>query len=154
MGVQIGISASHISLYARNDANLAPLASATGADSIGNSISPAKVIAFVSPGEIISESRLERTIFIAESISPIAAGAFVTVSIPPFAQSVRMQRAPAGTPLTLTFQNNVSNPYRIVDLGPNDEGEIPIDPNCQTLVVTNAAAIPIPRLQAVFDVKP
>jgi hypothetical protein len=154
MGVQVGVSASHISFYARNDSNLAPLASAGANTSIGNNILPAKIIVFVSPGEIDSDARLERTIYIAEGIAPLAAGAYVTMSVPPFAKKLRIQRAPAGTPVGLTFSNNVGNPYRNVDLGPNDEGDIPLDPNCQTIVVINTAAVAIPRLQAVFDVKP
>jgi hypothetical protein len=154
MGVQIAVSASHISLYGRNDSNIAPLADPTATDYVGNFIRPAKVIAFVSPGDIGSQGRLERTIYVAESISSLAGGAFVVISVPPFAQSLRIQRAPAGTPIGLSFSNNVGNPYRNVDLGPNDEGPIPLDPNCQTITLVNAGAIAIPRLQAVFDVRP
>ena len=152
-GVQVAIGASHISLYVRNDAALSPLIS-PGVSQIGNSLTPAKIIAFISPGQMNDGTRLERTIFIAESISSFAVAATVTLTVPPFARSIRVQRAPAGTPLAVVFQNNVGNPYRNVDLGPNDEGPIPIDPVCENIVITNTGAVALPRLQAVFDVKP
>lgn len=152
-GVQVAVGASHISLYVRNDANLSPLVS-PGVSQIGNSLTPAKVIAFISPGQMNDGTRLERTIFIAEAISSLAVAASVTLTVPPFARSIRVQRAPSGTPVGLVFQNNVGNPYRNVDLGPNDEGPILIDPVCQNIVVVNAGAVALPRCSAVFDVKP
>lgn len=152
-GVQLSVGASHVSLYLRNDANLSPLIT-PGVGIIGNSLTPAKVIAFVSPGAMNDGTRVERTIFIAEGISPFPVAGVVTLTVPPFARTIRIQRAPTGTPIGLVFQNNVGNPYRNVDLGANDEGPISIDPVCQNIVVTNTGAVALPRCQAVFDVKP
>ena len=155
-GVLVHISGtSHVSLYVRNDSRMSPLNN-PGADTIGF-IAPAKVIAFVGPSDGGNGTRLERTIFAVGGTvgSVLAPGASVQISVPPFAKSVRFQRNPGTAPIEVDFL-----PYagaimtRIVDLGVNDEGPIPLSATANTLVVYNRSAADILQMQAVFDVTP
>lgn len=158
-GVQIAINASHVSLYVRNDAWLGPLTNPLGGTNIG-SVSPAKVIAFCGPGNSTNTPPLQRTIFCAGSDAGVvgdnlAAGATVVVApVPPFAKSVRFARIPSGTPLTVTAANNVNVAFRQVSIPVNSEGPMMLDGFTQAIRITNAAAVPITYLQAIFDVTP
>jgi hypothetical protein len=63
-GVQVHISASHVSLYVRNDGAVSPL-TAPGGDWIGDQTGIAKVQAFIAPGDTTRQNTLERTIWLA-----------------------------------------------------------------------------------------
>lgn len=158
-GVQVFVSSSHISLSVRHDGNLSPLTN-PGGDFIGT-ILPVKVLAFITPGTGTGHSAVERTIICAggntlpvPGATPLAAGGFVVVSIPPFSRSMRVQRNPVGTPLQLLFANNNGTVYREFAVPVNAEGPIPVDGWCQEVRIFNTAAVPINFMQAVFDVTP
>jgi hypothetical protein len=63
-GLTIHISASHVSLYVRNDGNMSPLVN-PGGDQIGDPLGIAKVQAFLGPGDTTRPNTLERTIWCA-----------------------------------------------------------------------------------------
>lgn len=158
-GVQVFVSTSHISLYVRHDGNIGPLTNPTG-DHVG-SITPVKVICFVSPGEGSGRPALERTIMCAggtaagpPAATPLTPAAIVNVTVPPFAKTARFQRLPYGTPLRVTSVNNFGVTYREVNVPVNDEGPIPIDAWAQEIRVQNTGAVNIDFLQVVFDVTP
>jgi len=158
-GVQVGIQASHVSLYVRHDGNLGPLTNSIG-DYIG-SLVPAKVIAFVTPGTATGKPGLQRCIHVAGGMTigppattPLLPAETIPVSVPPFARSFRIQRQPIGTPVGLTFFDPLNRVYREVNLGPNDEGPVNIDLITDRVNITNQSAGNIGYLQIVFDVTP
>lgn len=159
-GVQIPISASHVSLYVRNDGWLGPLTNPTG--DYSGSPTQAKVIAFVGPDTGQSGGRIERTIFVAggnmggpPAATPLAVGGVMAIRpIPPLAKSVRFQRLPMNSTIQVTAQNNFGTTYREFPIAVNSEGPMLIDGMCQSIVITNTSAAAISYLQAVFDVTP
>lgn len=157
-GVQVYLGgASHVSVYVRHDGYMSPLIF-PGGDYIG-SPTPAKVIVHIQPATGSGHSPVERTIWCAGGANALAGdnllvGAFVTVSVPPFAKAVRVQRMAPGTPVSLRFRNNFNLTYRQVELGPNDFGPVPIDSATDTIVLVNTAAVDMTALQCVFDVTP
>lgn len=150
-GVQLYLSgASHVSLYVRNDARMSPLVT-PGVSVIGFTES-AKVIAFISPGGS-QNARIERSIYLSTNVSPLAAGATVRLTVPPFAKSVRFERR-ENQPLTLNFFNNSSVIVRDSTVPVNFEGPIPISTSTADILVTNSGALATTWLIAVFDVTP
>jgi hypothetical protein len=157
-GVQVYLGgASHVSIYVRHDGQISPLTN-PGVNNIGATV-PAKVIVHIQPGEASGKPPVERTIFAAGSAADAAADhliptAFVNISIPPFAKSVRIQRRPGNLPVDLWFSNNFGVNYRRTSLGTNNEGPVAIDCASEQLRVFNTGAVDISYLQAVFDVTP
>lgn len=166
-GVQLYLGgASHVSVYARNDGQIASLANviANGglvpplppSDRIGNPTA-AKILMHIQPAQGSGQVRTERTIWVAGGVGadPLSAMApllTILTSIPPHARKVRIQRTPIGNPVALIFQNNFLAIYRTINLGPNDEGPIDIDSASNSLSIQNTGAAAITQLQAVFDV--
>jgi hypothetical protein len=85
---------------------------------------------------------------------PLLPLGFVSVIVPPFSRSVRIQRNPDNTPVRLEFCDGGGHLYRVVSLPVNDEGPVPVDAACAYIIVYNMAPIPIATAQAVFDVTP
>jgi hypothetical protein len=166
-GVQVYIGGtSHVSVYVRNDGNMASLANTLGQaalpaapnDYIG-SPTPVKVIVHIEPAMGTGHPSVERTIWVAGGItgqitSAITPGNAIVATVPPFGQSVRVQRTPSGLPVHLRFINNFGVTYREIDLGPNDEGPVSFDASTVSIAFQNTGAANITQLQAAFDVTP
>lgn len=162
-GVQIRLGGtSHVSLYARNDGSMVPLNAAAPpylvGDTIGNN-APAKILAFVAPGSDSAaggNTRLERSIVAVGSNggTPLAPGATVHVTLPPFAKSVRFERLPAGSPILVTMFTNNAVATRDVNIPVNDEGPIDLSATTDFIIITNQSAANINWITAVFDVTP
>lgn len=157
-GVQIFLAGtSHVSLTVRNDGSLSPLTT-PGVNQIGF-VARAKVLAHVSPGGS-PLARLERVITVSTITSPLGVAPLNTVSvtIPPFAKSVRFERYNASQlvePIeVLFFPFTGGNLLRIVGLGANDEGPILLSPVCGEMIIRNLGASVVNQLNAVFDVTP
>jgi hypothetical protein len=167
-GIQIFLSgASHVSLYVRNDGSVTPLTNPASTNPIGF-VAQAKVLAFVSPG-FQGNRPVERAIVAAAQSDPLVpvaglAGAFVEITVPPFAKTVRFERfSSAGLPgspgpvepIQIEFYNrSLGNLIRIVNLGTNEEGPIPVSTETVNLRVYNMGALNCSRLTAIFDVTP
>lgn len=160
-GVQVPIHASHVSLYVRNDGNLAPSNDPAGTNFIGIPVR-ARVMGFIGPGDGTGHVPLERSIVLVGGNStvpganiPLIPGDAVGVSVPPFSKSVRFPRMPGdSTILNLTFNNGLGIGTRSYMLGINDEGPIPLDASTSSITINNASAVNILALTAVFDVTP
>lgn len=157
-GVQIFLAGtSHVSLTVRNDGSMSPLTT-PGVNQIGF-VARAKVLAHVSPGGS-PIARLERVITASTITSPLGVAPLNTVSvtIPPFAKSVRFERYNASQlvePLqVLFFPFAGGNLLRIVTVGANDEGPILIAPTSGEMIITNTGASVVNQLNCVFDVTP
>lgn len=158
-GVTIFLAgASHVSLYVRNDASLCPLTNPTSplpTHVIGFAAS-AKILAFIAPGGT-GNRPLERSIVCSTGFDPLAVNASVLVTIPPFAKSMRVSRN-NGTlvtqPLRLNFIGPGSNGLSVVNLGANDEGQVPVCAQAVTVEITNIGADVVNYMQAIFDVTP
>jgi len=158
--------ASHVSVYARNDGNVASLQNTLGRGVLGltpndyiGSTTPAKIIAHIQPAMGSGHPRLERSIWVAGGIlgqpeSNITPGNGVLTTVPPFAKNVRVQRVPSGGPVQLRFNNNFGFNYRSIYLGPNDEGPVEFDSATDSITFINTGAANITMMQAVFDVTP
>lgn len=150
-GVQVFLSgASHVSLYARNDARISPLVS-PGFTVIGFT-EAAKVIGFLSPGGSAT-APIERSIYLSTTASPLVVAASVRLTVPPFAKSIRLERT-ANQPLELNFFNNSGVIFRTVQIPVNSEGPVAISAQTADILVTNVGATATPWLIAVFDVTP
>lgn len=166
-GVQVYLgAAAHVSVYVRNDGQIASLANVLGNAALGlppsdrvGSPTPAKILLHIAPGSGSGQVRTERTIWVAGGVLPDPLDVMtpllaIKVSIPPFARRVRIQREPIGNPVALVFQNNFFSSYRTVNLGPNDEGPVDIDAASDSINIQNTGAVNITQLQAIFDVTP
>lgn len=164
-GVQIYLGGtSHVSVYVRNDGNMASLTNTITRGALGpndniGSPTPVKVIVHVEPAAGTGHPRVERTIWVAGGIlgqpeSNLTPGNAVIATVPPFGQSVRVQRVPSGLPVHLRFINNFGFTYREVDLGPNDEGPVSFDNATVSIAFQNTGAANMTQLQAAFDVTP
>lgn len=157
-GAQIYLgAASHVSVYVRHDGYVSPLFN-PGGDYVG-SPTPAKVIVHIQPATGSGHPPAERTIYVAGGVNNLAADAIPAlggqnISVPPFARSVRVQRIPFGLPVQLNFRNNFNWQYRVVDLGPNDEGPVRIDAATDRIFLVNSGAAPLTHCQCVFDIAP
>lgn len=155
-GLQIYLAGtSHVSLSVRNDGSVSPLTT-PGVNQIGF-IARAKVIAHVSPGGS-QRNPVERVITASTITSPLAVAGTVSVTIPPFAKSVRFERYNASQlvePIqVLLFPFTGGNLLRIVTVGTNDEGPIQLSPVTGELLIRNVGASVVNQLNCVFDVTP
>jgi len=155
-GIQVPISASHVSLWVRNDAALSPVNDASLQNWVG-CLTAAKVIAFVCPDGGSSRAIITRTIYAVggnNTFHPdtLAPNASVKINIPPFAKQVRVQAG--GATLDLNFLNNVSMFYRVVSIPSGWEDWVGFDPQAGTIEIFNRTSAGINWMQCVFDVSP
>lgn len=164
-GVTVMVYASHVSVYARHDGQMASIANVVQRgvlppnDPIGN-ICAAKILAFLGPGTA-QRSIIERTIFVAggtvpgEMASQLAPGAGMIVSVPPFSKSVRFQRStPHLNPLAVECYASAGLPHRTFYVPVNSDAYYPLDASTIALSIYNQGATNLEYLQAVFDVTP
>lgn len=157
-GIQVYLGgASHVSISVRNDGNISPLTN-PGGDRVG-STTAVKVIAHIEPGTASGLAPVERTIYAVGGNANLPADHLlplnpINVSVPPLAKSVRFQRIPGNSPIQVLCINNFGMILREVNLGPNDEGPIPIDSSTGKLRIFNQSAADIDYMQAVFNVTP
>lgn len=158
-GLQIYLAgASHVSLTVRNDGSMTPLTNPASTNPIGF-VARAKVLANVSPGGS-PRGPVERVIQVSTTPDPLGVAPlnFIELTVPPFAKSVRFERYNADltvAPLTIYFYAFAgSGLQRIVDLGANDEGPIPLSPTTGQIGINNMGAAVCNQLAAIFDVTP
>jgi hypothetical protein len=155
-GIQVPISASHVSLWVRNDANLSPVNNLALDNWIGCTTA-AKVMAFVCPDGGSSRAILTRTIYAVggnNTFKPdsLASGSSVRISVPPFAKRVRIQAG--GATLDVNCTNNVGMAYRFFSIPSGWEDWVDFDPQTSTLEIFNRTSNNINWMQCVFDVSP
>ncbi len=169
-GLQVNISASHVSVYVRHDGNLASIVHTEKSwaavppgppvQVIGDP-NAARVLTFVSPGTG-PMSPLQRTIHVVGGttfppgvtnlLNP-AEG--VVITVPPFAKRVRFQRGePDLESLRVVCMTSANPVLRSFSVPVGFEDWIALDPTTTRLTITNSSAAIIGSLQAVFDVTP
>lgn len=158
-GVSICLSGSSFEVQVRCDGNAQSVVAATNGTLtgiLGNPTSPAKVLAFITPGTGANVGPIRRDVVIANSFGPsLAVGQSVIIPVPSFARKIWFPRVPSDTTtLSYASRDGQLSLQRNFNVPVGMEGPFEAYGWEQLATITNTSAVAVQNLAVSFDVNP